>query len=145
MIRPTVWLTFAFTLVFLTEQVALAEDIDGIWLTENKKAKVDIHSCDNNKCGKIVWLEEPLNDDGTPKLDGKNPDPNKHSNLLIGTLMIWDMEPDKQNKWQRGQIYDVSKGEIYKSKMELKNINTLSVSGCLLFICKKQIWTRSSL
>ena len=145
MMRLTVWLTVAFSLIFLTEQAAFAEDIDGIWLTENRKAKVDIYSCDDNKCGKIIWLEEPFNDDGTPKLDAKNPDTNKHGNSLIGTIMIWDMRPDKENKWKKGQIYDASKGEIYKAKMELKDINTLSVSGCLLFICKKQIWTRSSL
>jgi uncharacterized protein (DUF2147 family) len=54
-----------------------ADAILGNWFTEEKRAVVEIYPCDGRYCGKVAWLKEPKNEDGTDKLDTKNPDPSK--------------------------------------------------------------------
>ncbi|MEO0333732.1 MAG: DUF2147 domain-containing protein, partial [Bacteroidota bacterium] len=51
-----------------------AEAVVGTWYTTDQRGKVEIYPCDDAYCGKIIWLKEPKNPDGTPKLDKENPD-----------------------------------------------------------------------
>ena len=56
---------------------AVAEEADAIvgeWYTEESKALVQIYKADDVYNGKIVWLKEPKNEDGSEKLDTNNPD-----------------------------------------------------------------------
>ena len=76
----------------------------------------------------------------------KNGSKNK-SSKIVGEYIVWDMTNDGQGKFSGGKIWDPSdpkddgSKKIYKSKMELKG-NTLSVSGCILWICKAQDWVK---
>ena len=48
-----------------------ADDIVGLWETGSGKARVNIIKSGNYYYGRIVWLKEPLNEEGKPK--GKLP------------------------------------------------------------------------
>ena len=37
---------------------AKAEDILGLWFTQDGKAKVQMSQCGKNYCGKILWLKD---------------------------------------------------------------------------------------
>lgn len=130
---------------FYTAASAQAADVNGIWLTESQTAKIEVSDCGNKKCGTLVWMSEPTHADGSPKLDTQNPDESLRTKPLIGTKIIWDMAEDGPNAWSGGKIYKADDGDVYKSKMSLNADDTLGVSGCVLFICKEQTWTRSSL
>ena len=58
--------------------------------------------------------------------------------------MISDFRRDGPGAWAGGKIYDANSGKTYRSKMVLDPDRTLKVSGCVLFICQAQAWTRAT-
>jgi len=121
---------------------ANANEAKGLWLTESKKAHVKIYDCASKLCGKIVWLKEPNDKDGNPKVDVNNSDASKRSEPLMGSNMISGMAKASSVLWNDGEIYNAEDGKTYASKMELKNEKTLKVSGCVFIFCKTQTWQR---
>jgi len=59
-----------------------------------------------------------------------------------GTYVVWDMkkEGDKDFSWCK--IKDYSDGKVYNSKWEILTKNKIGVSGCVLFICQAQEWSK---
>ncbi len=114
----------------------------GVWLTESKGAHVQIYACDSKLCGKVVWLKEPNDENGKPKMDKHNEDESKRTLPIMGSVMIADMVFQGGNEWEDGTIYNAEDGNTYSSDMVLVDEKTLKVSGCVLFFCTTQIWTR---
>ena len=46
----------------------------GKWWNGPKDAHIEIYKCGDKFCGKIVFLSEPNEVDGTPKIDDENPE-----------------------------------------------------------------------
>jgi uncharacterized protein (DUF2147 family) len=125
-----------------------AQDADAIlgeWLTEEGKAKVEIYSCEDSYCGKIVWLKEPKNPDGTNKRDANNPDENLRSRTIVGTNILTGLRYEGEEEWEDGEIYDPESGKTYSCRLELKDQNTLEVRGFigLSLLGRSQTWTRN--
>jgi uncharacterized protein (DUF2147 family) len=120
-----------------------ADAILGNWLTDEGKAIVEMYRCANRYCGKIIWLKEPHTEDGTNKLDTKNPDPSKRNRTLIGLDIVWDFKYGGGGSWVDGRIYDPDNGKTYSCKMKLQT-NQLKVRGYIGFslIGRTTIWTR---
>jgi len=134
--------TGAFLCLAALAGTAHAKDATGVWLTESKKAHVQIYECGSKLCGKIVWLKEPNDENGDPKLDGENSDEAKRSAPLLGSSMISGMVKASSNLWNDGEIYNAEDGKTYSSKMQLEDDKTLKVSGCVFIFCKNQTWIR---
>jgi uncharacterized protein (DUF2147 family) len=139
---------FIVCLVFLLVPSPQAQEtggdaILGQWLTENDKSVVEIYPCGERYCGKILWLEEPRNPDGTDKRDDKNPDPSKRDQKIIGLNLVWDFTYDKANRWGGGKIYDPETGKTYSCKIELE-ADKLNVRGYIGFslLGRTTVWTR---
>ncbi len=120
---------------------AHAADPTGVWLTPEGKSRVQISSCGEALCGKIIALKEPTTPDGKPKLDAKNQDAGQRSRPLIGLPLLSGMKPNGE-QWQ-GSIYNPEDGKTYKAKMMLDGASRLNVSGCVTVFCKTQNWTRA--
>lgn len=125
-----------------------AEDSDAIlgqWYTKNAKALVDIYKCGDLYCGKIVWLKDPKNDDGTDKLDDNNPDAAMRQTKIIGLDLVKNFSYKGKGKWEKGTIYDPDNGKTYSCKMQLKG-DQLKVRGFIgvSLIGRTQIWHRKS-
>ncbi len=134
---------FAVLGTFIFSTGALANDVVGVWETVEGKSHVEITNCGDNKyCGTIIWLKEPNTDKGTPKLDVNNQDENLQNRPIVGIQILKDLEKVGENEWDDGTIYNPEDGQIYGSEMVLTDPDTLEVSGCVLFICKAQTWTR---
>jgi uncharacterized protein (DUF2147 family) len=58
-----------------------------------------------------------------------------------GRQIVWDMEPRGNGSYRDGQIYAPDRDRTYSSNMTLSG-DTLSVEGCVMFICRAQTWTR---
>ncbi|MDY6800771.1 MAG: hypothetical protein SVU94_06060 [Bacteroidota bacterium] len=69
-------ITFITLLFFIPDLQALdADKILSYWLTQDGDSQVKIFKAKNGKYyGDIRWLEEPYEDDGTPKRDNENSD-----------------------------------------------------------------------
>ena len=120
------------------------DDILGTWTNGNGKAHIVIYKEGNKYFGKISWLAQPNNADGTPKTDKKNPDPTRHGKPLVGAVVLRNFVY-KDGEWSDGRIYDPQNGKDYKSYMTMKdNGRTLNVRGYigLSFIGRTEVWVR---
>ena len=120
-------------------------DPKGVWLNDRKDSRVRIYACERNAdelCGEIVWLKNPLGEDGKPRLDDKNENESLRDRPILGLRIIMDMEYEGDGEWEDGDIYNPRDGETYDAELEEIDADTLKVSGCVWFLCKEQIWTR---
>jgi len=123
-------------------------DILGYWLNEEEDAKVYIEKNNDIFTGKIVWLEKSKNEDGTWRLDVKNPDESLRTRKKLGLQVLHNLIWDKDKKeWNNGEIYDAREGDTYSLYAKLKDKNTLNLRGYIGFSLfgKTTKWTRSEL
>jgi uncharacterized protein (DUF2147 family) len=132
--------------VLTASQIARAEpagDPRGVWLTEAGDARVHVSKCGETLCGTIVWLKELIDSaTGKPQIDDKNPNPALAGRPIIGLNLFHDMKPSGDH-WS-GRIYNADDGKTYASDVSVVDGKTLKVSGCVLFICGSERWTRIS-
>ena len=118
--RHFFWLALFVSLVLTTPALAAEADaVMGEWYTKDNKALVQIYKQSDVYNGKIVWLKEPKNEDGSVKLDTNNPDNAQRSQPIIGLNIVKGFVHKGGNKWANGTIYDPDNGKIYKCKMNL--------------------------
>ena len=60
---------------------------------------------------------------------------------IQGMTILWGLTP-KDDDWAGGTILDPANGRSYRAKMQMHGEDQLGVSGCLVFICREQIWHR---
>jgi uncharacterized protein (DUF2147 family) len=119
------WLPFQ-----LSSQSTAPEDaLMGVWETGSGKARVQIKKFNNTYYGQIVWLKEPLNEEGKPKVDKNNPDETKRIKPLLGYRNLLGFEYKGNNLWENGTIYDPESGSTYNCKIEMTDNNTLNIRG----------------
>lgn len=113
---------------FLSAQVQ-ADDILGKWITEGGKAIVQMFKTSDGKyAGKIVWLKEPYDENGKPKTDIHNPNPDLRQRPILNLVFLGGFEFSK-NEWINGIIYDAESGNTYKAKISMTDKNTLNLRG----------------
>ncbi len=120
-------------------------DICGVWLEEKKQSHIEIYKNKNGLYeGKIIWLAEPLDENGNIKKDKENPNPTLREKKLEGLTIIKELEATDDNKWGNGSIYDARSGKTYNLNATLKNNNTLFMRGYIGFslIGKTTTWTK---
>lgn len=121
-----------------------ADKIIGLWQTGSGKGRVQITKYGNKFSGKIVWLRDPNDAKGNPKLDSKNPDANRQKNTTIGITNLLGFTYEGNSEYDNGTVYDPENGKTYKCIMTLENINSLNVRGYIgfSFIGRTDVWTR---
>lgn len=127
---------------------AAAQQVESLpgttWLTEGGEAKVTFFQCgeaDQQLCGTLDWLKRQ-EESAEPVLDTENPDPELRGRKLEGITMLWGFEKDEDGAWRGGQLYKSDEGKTYKGNIIPQDDGTLKLEGCVLFICKGQIWTQ---
>lgn len=113
--------------------------IFGHWRTSNGNAIVAIERCGSQACGRI----ETVLDQAAPRTDVNNPDPALRTRPLAGTRVLSGFTPDGHN-WRGGRAYDPKSGRSYAAKMTVAEDGRLALTGCILFLCKTQYWTRAT-
>jgi uncharacterized protein (DUF2147 family) len=108
---------------------ALAQDVTGKWKLEDGTAIVEVYRQGEVYNGKIVWLQNPTEADGTPAVDTNNPDPALRKRQIIGLNMLHGLKKDG-SKYSGGKIYDPGNGKTYFCSFEVEG-NTLHVRGSL--------------
>lgn len=122
-------LTAAF--LFLTTPALAADPIIGMYKTQpgdaGNFAHVEFYECGAEICGVM-----------RKAFDGSGA---QITTDAVGKRMIWAMQPQGGGKYGKGKIWAPDRDKTYSSKMELSG-STLKVSGCVLGICRGQVWTR---
>jgi uncharacterized protein (DUF2147 family) len=115
--------------VMLAASAAFAQDVIGKWKLENGSAVVEVYQSGDTYNGKIVWLQNPTEADGTPSKDTNNPDPSLRQRQLIGLNMLSGLKKSG-NEYTGGKIYDPANGKTYNCSMKVEG-NVLKVRGSL--------------
>ena len=108
---------------------SFAQDVVGKWKLDDGTAIVEIYKSGDAYNGKIVWLAEPTNPDGTPVLDDKNPDKTLRSRKIMGLNMLSGLKP-AGGEFSGGKIYDPGNGKTYNCSMKVEG-DVLKVRGSL--------------
>ncbi|MBN8187673.1 MAG: DUF2147 domain-containing protein [Salipiger thiooxidans] len=110
---------------------ALADPVEGVWKTQGDDngnyALVSIAPCGSEICGTLGK--------GFDRAGSEIRSPN------IGRQMIWGMKPKGGGSYGGGKIWAPDRDKTYNSRMQLTG-NSLKVEGCVLGICRGQVWTR---
>ncbi|MBD8908830.1 DUF2147 domain-containing protein [Methylorubrum zatmanii] len=124
---------------------AAPRDPTGTWLTQDGKARIRVEKCgpqEKNLCGYAVWLKTPLNDEGKPRVDFRNPDPKKRARASLGHQLILGLKLNEDAHYE-GKIYNAEDGKFYDVTIWSDGPEELTVKGCLIaFLCQSQTWTR---
>ena len=120
-----------FTLMLALGSFPAYADITGSWKSEKneegKQISVEIYNCGEQICGRITDVH------------------NSENTQIIGTEIIEGMQQKSDTKYTGGRIFAPDTEKWYKSKIKVKDENTLKVSGCVAggIICRGQVWTRN--
>lgn len=132
------------TTIFIVATAATAAqaapDVAGNWIIQDKSAVIAIAPCGNRMCGKLAraLVHKP----NYPQTDIHNPNPALRDRPLIGLRILNGFVP-KADRWDKGSIYDPESGKTYRSLLRINPDGSLKVSGCVLFFCQSQRWTRA--
>lgn len=119
---------------------AASPGIEGAWLTDDHKAIVAIRPCGRAMCG---YIDKVLNKDpSVPRTDVENSDPRLRGRPILGLPVLTGFTP-AGSVWKGGRAYDPKTGRSYRSTLGLNGDGSLKVTGCILFICQSQRWTRA--
>ena len=127
----------AVIVFFIVSVNVFAEPFSGVYKTMPSKttggwAYVKFGACKENKnftCGTLIKAFSR---------DGKAVKNYEHQ----GKYVVWDMRKEGDKDFSGGKIKDYSDGKVYNSKMEILSKNKIGVSGCVLFICQAQEWSK---
>ena len=108
---------------------ASAQDVIGKWKLEDGSAIVEVYQEGNVYNGKIVWLKNPTEADGTPAVDDQNPDKSLRTRQVLGLNMLHGLKKDG-GKYAGGKIYDPGNGKTYNCSMKVEG-DILRVRGSL--------------
>lgn len=115
----------------------------GIYGQDNANTRVELYPCeDDSLCGRIVWLRRMTEDDGSPRVDAENPDPDLRNQPLIGLTVLWDLEKRGEGEWRGGRIYNADDGERYRAHIKFESPEAIELKACLFVVCETQTWTR---
>lgn len=129
----------------LMAQITDPDKLIGVWTVEDGSARVKIEKIGNKYFGKTVWMKEPLDENGKPKVDLNNPDPNLRNQPRIGLRIMKDFEHEGKGIFKNGNIYDPKKGKTYCGKITMKDEDHLDLRGSICnfgMLGRTSSWTR---
>jgi len=141
MMKP---LALLLTLLLALPAKAAEDPIFGVWLTQDGEAWITTEPCGNELCGKIVWVADPFNDDGSIARDDNNPNPALRDRTIVGLPLLKGFRRHDDGYWRDGTIYNPDNGKDYHCHISLQNPSTLNLRcfvGIPLF-GSTQLWKR---
>jgi uncharacterized protein (DUF2147 family) len=138
---------FALVATASISGIAAAQSADAIlgeWYTQDRDAKIKIEKLGDRYVGSLVWLQTPLNEEGKPKVDKKNPVVSLRTRPILGLRNVRDLQFAGDGKWENGKIYDPKTGNDYDCKAKLLADKRLEFRGYMgvSWIGKTTIWSR---
>ncbi len=108
-----------------------ADPVEGVWQTQpgddGAFGHVRMAPCGASLCGTLIRAY-----DG----DGR-----ARQTDTLGRQLVWDMDAQGGGAYGGGKIWAPDRDKTYASKMVLDG-DRLKVSGCVIGICRSQVWAR---
>ena len=104
--------------------------IEGRWVNPDHTVIIDIAPCANAICGTVAWATAKAQQDAR-----------KGTDHLIGSQLLTDMQPSG-GTWE-GHLFVPDEDLRARAKIQAQGSNQLKVSGCVMMICKSQVWARA--
>jgi uncharacterized protein (DUF2147 family) len=121
-----------------------SDAIIGVWESGNGKARIKIDKADEKFNGRIVWLREPNDENGKPKVDKNNTEEALRTKPLLGYSMLKGFSFAGEKVWKDGTIYDPESGSTYSCAITMTDENTLDVRGYIgvSLFGRTDVWKR---
>ncbi|HYD25256.1 MAG TPA: DUF2147 domain-containing protein [Croceibacterium sp.] len=120
-----------------TPAAAAGPSIAGNWVTADRTAVVRVAECGRKLCGTVVEVLAR----GVPRSDVHNPRRALRARPLVGLQVLRGFAA-RGGEWRGGTAYDPKTGNSYRATLALAPDGRLKVTGCVLLICRSQMWTR---
>jgi len=116
----------------------------GVWYAEGGAAKVGVERCGDELCGRVLWLRSPLDENGCPLRDRRNPNPALRERMVEGLEILRGLTPRHDGTWVNGDIYDPASGNTYNCQLALDGNDRIHLRGYLgiPLIGRTTTWTR---
>jgi uncharacterized protein (DUF2147 family)/fucose 4-O-acetylase-like acetyltransferase len=103
----------------------------GRWYAEGGAAQVEIRKCDEQLCGRVVWLRSPWDELGCGLRDRFNPDATLRDRPVLGLEILSGLSrpPEGDGVWRGGAIYDPASGRTYSCQAQLDGPDQLELRG----------------
>ncbi len=133
-------LTLVICLILFTATITIAggegteiddpTDMLGVWMGDNEEERFEIYKKGDLYFGKMLWtVYDDLNGNGL--LDGKNPNPEKRDQSIIGMDIFIGFQYKGNGNFVGGKVYDPGSGKTYSCKIKIKG-DTAEVRGYIL-------------
>jgi uncharacterized protein (DUF2147 family) len=142
--RKTALLVFCVLIGGIAFAQTDGDAILGVWESGNGKARIKIDKAGDKYNGRIVWLREPNDESGKPKVDKNNPEEVLRTKPLLGYSMLKGFSFVGEKKWEEGTIYDPESGSTYSCTITMTDENTLDVRGYIgvSLFGRTDVWKR---
>jgi uncharacterized protein (DUF2147 family) len=104
--------------VAAAQSPAPAPDVTGVWIDHTGQGAVEISTCGDRVCGRVVWLKNPNHKSRTGK-------------RICGTQILGDLQRRRSGAWESGWIYNPEDEARFSAALQLANADTLLVTGYL--------------
>ncbi|MBR4810038.1 MAG: DUF2147 domain-containing protein [Bacteroidales bacterium] len=106
------------------------------------KVEITKQADGNYKC-QMLWLADPLDENGNISLDTKNPDKSLRNVPIDKVVLFKDLKYNAEKKhWGDTKIYDPDRGIKVKVTINFDDPKTLKVRGTVLGIGETVTWNR---
>jgi uncharacterized protein (DUF2147 family) len=102
-------LAVALALLICSGEAARALGPEGTWIISDRVV-IDIFSCDNALCGRVVWLRNPR----------------LRTAEMCGRTIVWGLTPSGPEQWTDGSLFDPEDGSTYNLSATLQSDGTIS-------------------
>jgi len=110
---------------------AAGATVKGKWINPSKSVIIDIEPCGHHLCGTVVWASEKAKHDAR-----------KGTHHLVGSKLLTDMKHSSEHQW-KGKIFVPDQNMHASAKISPEGATHLKVSGCVMMICKSQLWSKT--
>ncbi len=124
------------------ERPVHANDIKGLWFTNEKEALVEVYENNLQYYGKVLSLAQPFDKKGHPKKDHRNKDPRLKERSLIGINTLYDLKYNAARQQWEGKVYIPLTGMEVDAVITLEDHNTMHIRGSFGGVRKTQVWVR---
>jgi uncharacterized protein (DUF2147 family) len=121
-------------------------DVIGRWVPAEQDSIIELYQCGDEMCGRILTLDEPLDDSGKAKVDRNNRDESLRGRPILGMDLLTGFSSKKAGTFRGGRIYNPRDGKLYKAILTLLDDGTLKIRGYIGVpsLGQTQVWTRSA-
>ncbi len=141
MLRTVAGSVLAGGLLLAADPAHADDGLAGRWMTQGAAAVVELAPCNSTPglCGTIRWLWDAVDEKGRPRLDAQNTDTALRQRQLVGLSILSGLTRSSNGGWE-GRIYNPEDGQTYRATVRQTGTDRLTIEGCVLFICQKQVW-----